>query len=140
MSQQNRFRIALALVGTIAVGLASRKIPWLLATFGKYPGDALWALAVFFGWMLLCPRKGVWGLAGLAFATSCLVEISQLYQSPWLNAIRATTLGHCVLGSTFAWQDILAYAAGISIGVGCSFCASAFFRRSSRFSKASNAR
>jgi hypothetical protein len=41
-----RFKIFLALLFTIAIGLASRKLPWLFPeVFGKYPGDALWAIA-----------------------------------------------------------------------------------------------
>ena len=116
--QRKRLPIAFLLLGVIVLGLASRKVPYLLETFGKYPGDALWALAVFLGWMFLFPRKSTWDLAGLAFATSCLVEISQLYQAPWINSIRATTLGHLVLGTTFSWRDILAYGIGTLIGVG----------------------
>jgi hypothetical protein len=45
-----------------------------------------------------------------------VVELSQLHQAPWLNAIRNTTMGHLVLGSTFSWLDIAAYAAGVSVG------------------------
>jgi len=114
---RKRLLTAFFLALTIAVGLASRKIPWALETFGKYPGDALWALAVFFGWMFLFPRKSVWNIAAVAFALSCLVEVSQLYQAPWLNDIRKTTLGHLVLGSTFSWWDIVAYGVGILLGV-----------------------
>jgi hypothetical protein len=39
----------LAVVLTIVAGLASRHFPRILPTFlGKYPGDVLWALMVFF--------------------------------------------------------------------------------------------
>jgi len=38
----------LILLIVIVAGLVSRKFPWLLPScLGKYPGDALWALAVF---------------------------------------------------------------------------------------------
>ena len=116
-AQRKRIPILFALAGTIALGLASRKIPGVLETFGKYPGDALWALAVFFGWMFLLPRKGTWSIAGIALATSCLVEVSQLYQAPWINEIRRTMLGHLILGTTFSWWDIVAYCVGILVGV-----------------------
>ncbi len=40
----------------IALGLASRRYPFLLPAFlGKYPGDALWALMVFCGLAFLFP-------------------------------------------------------------------------------------
>jgi hypothetical protein len=40
------------------------------------------------------------------------VEFSQLYQAPWINAVRAHPLGHMVLGSTFNWGDLAAYTVG----------------------------
>jgi len=116
-TRRKRIPTALFLAGTLALGLASRKIPCLLETFGKYPGDALWALAIFFGWMFLFPRKNAWSIAGIAFTTSCLVEVSQLYQAAWLNEIRNTTPGYLVLGTTFSWWDILAYGVGVLWGV-----------------------
>jgi hypothetical protein len=43
------------------------------------------------------------------------IEVSQLYQAPWINAIRNTTLGALVLGSGFLWSDLLAYALGVGM-------------------------
>jgi len=104
-------------VAVIALGLASRKFPSLFPVlFGKYPGDSLWALMVFLGWSFCKPLASTRNLAALAFATSCLVELSQLYQAAWLNTIRSTTLGHLVLGSTFSWLDFAAYAFGVLVG------------------------
>ena len=40
-----------ALLATLLLGLTSRHWPEALpAALGKYPGDALWASMVFFGW------------------------------------------------------------------------------------------
>ena len=102
------------MVAVIILGLASRKFPVFPAALGKYPGDALWAVMVFLGWSLVCPRATSVRLAGLALATSYLDELFQLYQAPWINAIRRTTPGHLVLGSTFSWLDLLAYTAGVA--------------------------
>ena len=115
--QRGRVPIALCLAVVVAAGLASRNVPSLLETFGKYPGDVLWALAVFLGWMFLWPRKSMGSIAGVAFATSFAVEFSQLYQAPWINTLRGTAIGHCVLGTTFSWGDIAAYGAGIIVGI-----------------------
>jgi hypothetical protein len=41
---------------------------------------------------------------------------SQLYQRPWLNEIRDTTIDHLVLGSAFSWSDTAAYAVGVLLG------------------------
>jgi hypothetical protein len=37
---------------------------------------------------------------------------------PWLDAVRATRLGHLVLGSDFDGRDLLAYAIGVLGAVG----------------------
>jgi hypothetical protein len=105
-------------IAVIALGLASRRFPSLSPGFlGKYPGDALWALMVFLGWGLLKPRASTRHLATFALIVSWLVEFSQLYQAPWLNSVRGTTLGHLVLGAAFSWLDLAAYAAGVLAGV-----------------------
>jgi hypothetical protein len=107
-----------AVIAVIALGLASRKFPGMFpAMWGKYPGDALWALMVFFGWGVILPAARTWRLAGYALLTSYAVEFSQLYRAPWIDAIRATTCGHLILGSTFQWMDLLAYTVGVAIGV-----------------------
>jgi hypothetical protein len=114
---RSRLWLLVCVVAVIALGLASRKFPSMFpAIFGKYPGDALWAIMVFAGLAFIKPRASTVHLAVLAFAISCAVEFSQLYQAPWLNAIRDTTIGHLVLGSTFSWFDIVAYAVGVLIG------------------------
>jgi hypothetical protein len=106
----------LATVLVIATGLVSRKFPGLFpAALGKYPGDVLWATMVFLGWAAILPAWRTPSLAALALATSYSVELSQLYHAPWIDGIRATTLGHLALGSTFNWLDLVAYAAGIAL-------------------------
>lgn len=115
-ASRSRWWLLVCLIAVIALGLASRKFPSLFpAILGKYPGDALWAMMVFGGLAFAKPRASTGRLTALAFAISCAVEFSQLYQAPWLNAIRDTTLGHLALGSTFSWFDIAAYAAGVLV-------------------------
>lgn len=100
-------------LAVIAIGLASRRFPALLpAALGKYPGDALWTMMVFFGLAVVLPRIGIARLALSALLISYAVEFSQLYQAPWINAVRAHPIGHLVLGSTFNWPDLAAYTVG----------------------------
>lgn len=107
----------LLMLAVIAAGLASRKFPWLLpAQLGKYPGDALWALMVLLLYGIARPGWPVGRVAAAALATSFAVEFSQLYQADWIHALRHTTPGHLVLGSTFHAPDLLAYAAGVALG------------------------
>jgi hypothetical protein len=116
--RRNRLLSTIALLGVIALGLASRKFPGLFPAFlGKYPGDALWALVVFIGFGLIQPGATTRRVAAYAVATSFIVEFSQLYQAPWINSIRGTTPGHLILGSTFSWKDLAVYPVGIAVGV-----------------------
>jgi hypothetical protein len=114
---RNRLFLSVALAVTVALGLASRKWPVLFpALLGKYPGDALWALMVYWIIAWLTPNAGIKKVAALALLISYADEFSQLYQAPWINAIRSTTLGHLILGSTFSWLDMLAYTVGVATG------------------------
>lgn len=118
MNRNRRAYAALSLL-TIALGLASRRYQTALPTWvGAYAGDALWALLVFwlvgFGW----PRWGRQRVAAVALGFAFLIEASQLYQAPWLNALRATMPGRLVLGQGFLWSDLLCYTLGVLVGVG----------------------
>ena len=52
-----------------------------------------------------------WSLA-IAFA----IEFLQLYQVPWMQALRANKLAYLVLGNGFDPLDLAAYVVGISLG------------------------
>ena len=53
-----------------------------------------------------------WSLL-IAFA----IEFLQLYQAPWMQAVRANKLAYLVLGNGFDPLDLLAYVVGIGVGV-----------------------
>ena len=114
-------RRVVALVATLAaltLGLASRH--WSGATpaaLGKYPGDALWASMVFFGWCALRPRARTVDVAACALLTSAAIEVAKLWRAPWLAAFRSTTFGHLLLGHVFSWQNLVAYGVGVLAGV-----------------------
>jgi hypothetical protein len=117
---RNRPLYALWIGLTIVVGLASRHWSYLLpALLRKNAGDGLWALMVF--WLLgfIWPTRSTAWTAVVAAIISILDEFSQMYHAPWIDGIRATTLGHLILGSDFAWGDIADYLIGIAIGAAC---------------------
>ncbi len=115
--KRHRGWLALAGCVVIVVGLGSRKYPSLFpAVLGNHTGDGLWALLVFIGCALLAPRANAARLAMVALGFAITIEVSQLYQAPWINAVRATTPGHLVLGLGFQWWDLVAYAVGVGIG------------------------
>lgn len=115
---RRRLAAAAATLATLALGLASRHWPAALpAAFGKYPGDALWALMVFLAWCVLHPRLRTREVALLATSTCVIIEVAKLWQAPWLVSFRHTTLGHLLLGHVFSWQNLVAYGVGVLAGV-----------------------
>ncbi|MCF7733010.1 MAG: DUF2809 domain-containing protein [Akkermansiaceae bacterium] len=114
---RNRPLYALLVLSVIATGLLwrSRLLPLPPFAF-KYGGDALWALAVFLGCGFLLRGTSTQKAALIALCLAWCVEFAQLYHAPWIEAIRVTVPGRLVLGSTFNWPDLLAYALGIAAG------------------------
>jgi hypothetical protein len=113
------FLISIALIVLFALlGIGSRRYAERLPGFvAAYAGDTLWALVAFLGIGLLLPRVSTWAVAVLAMAFSVLIELSQLYHAPWIDAIRRTTVGGLALGFGFLWGDLACYAAGVALGI-----------------------
>jgi hypothetical protein len=132
MARRRLYSIA-AIFATVALGLASRKYPWLFSSaLGKYPGDALWAQMVYWSAGLVFPSASIPRVTAYALAVSYADELSQLYQANWINQIRATSMGHLALGSSFSWLDILSYTVGIGI---CAAIEAILFRTFSKSDK-----
>lgn len=115
--KRNFISYFLLTVATITLGLFSRSQSIPLPDFiSTYAGDTLWALMVFWGLCVVFPRAPTRYLFIAAIIFSFLVEFSQLYQAPWINDIRSTTLGGLVLGYGFKFSDLVCYLVGISSG------------------------
>jgi hypothetical protein len=71
---------------------------------------------VFVGLGFPLPRASTLTIALLALAFAWGIEFSQLYQEPWIDAIRSALPCRLVLGNTFNWPDLVAYALGIGLG------------------------
>ena len=100
--------------GTIAVGLAVHLHGAALGRAGRdVLGDALWAMMIAWWAGVLAPRARLAWRCAAAYVVCASVEVSQLYHAPALDAARATTLGHLVLGSGFDSRDLAAYGAGV---------------------------
>ena len=76
-------------------------------------GDALWAAMIAWWAGALAPGARLPTRSATAYALCVGVEVSQLYHAPAVDAVRATTLGHLVLGSGFDARDLAAYAFGV---------------------------
>ena len=77
-------------------------------------GDALWAAMVYWWAGALAPSLGVGARTRAALVFAFGIEWSQCYHAPGIDAVRATPLGHLVLGSDFDARDLLAYAVGVA--------------------------
>jgi hypothetical protein len=99
----------IALAGVVAAGLATR---WIRGPVSDAVGDALWSVMVYLlvrlAWLRALPVKSCVASIAISYA----VEFQQLYRADWILRLRATTVGHLMLGSDFAWADLAAYLAG----------------------------
>jgi glycopeptide antibiotics resistance protein len=113
MSQRKtRLVFALCALGTIPLGLATRPLKLYLPQLGDALGDALWTVMVAFLCAMLLPQLSAWRVGLMAFVISAMVEVSQLYSEPRLDAFRHTTIGHLMFGNGFDPLDFLWYALG----------------------------
>jgi hypothetical protein len=108
----------------IAAGLAFRRFglgAGLPASIVKYGGSILWAIMVFFLTAILASIAGLrlprWCIALIAAAIAIAVELFRLVHAPWLDAFRLTLAGALLLGRIFSPWDVLAYGAGIILGL-----------------------
>ncbi len=104
-----RLKYLLCAAAVIATGLVSRK----MAFIPLWIGDALWAVMVYLVMRMIFIHTSVNKIATWSLTFCFAIEISQLYQAPWINHIRSTLIGHLVLGQGFLWSDLLAYTGGI---------------------------
>ena len=114
-----RLRHLAAALGIVALGLAVRA--WrgtLPPAVADVAGDALWAAMLFCGVDVLAPRASIARRAAAALGAAWTIEAGQLLRWPWLVALRATPLGHLVLGADFDARDLGAYALGVA-GAAC---------------------
>ena len=115
--RRSRLVLSLLALAVIAIGLASRRgyVPFL-AALGNYPGDALWAWVVLLCVAWVRPSITRTQLIGWSLVIAFAIEFLQLYQAPWMQALRANKLAYLVLGNGFDPLDLLAYVVGIALG------------------------
>ena len=100
------------------MGLLSRKIMFIFPkNIAPFVGDMFWAMMIYFGFRFLLPKLDFLKSFNIALIFSFIIEISQLYQSDWINTIRQTTIGGLVLGHGFLWMDLISYSIGIIIAI-----------------------
>ncbi len=117
-SSARRARFVALALGTIVVGLVVHLAGGALGPAVRdVLGDALWGAMIAWWVGALAPQAPRATRGAVAYATCVAVELSQLYHTPALDAVRATRIGHLVLGSGFDPRDLAAYALGIAVVV-----------------------
>ncbi len=115
MTKRTTYFLLILLI--IILGLASRKFSEPTSWVFLYLGDVLWASLFYFIYRFLFIRKTLFTNALITITWCFVIELSQLYQSNWINALRATTMGALVLGSGFLWTDLGCYIIGVGLGL-----------------------
>lgn len=87
---------------------------WLHDALGSVAYETFWILLILLVW----PQGSIAKAAVAVFVATCALEVLQLWQPPFLQALRATLPGRLVLGNTFSWADFPAYAVGSFVGYG----------------------
>lgn len=112
--QRNRKIYLLLIPFVMGLGILSRKFSYILPDLlNTYLGDAIWAAMIYVMVAFVFANKLPKQIAVFSLLFCYAIEVSQLYQAPWINNIRNTTLGALVLGSGFLWSDLLAYVLGV---------------------------
>jgi hypothetical protein len=95
----------------IFLGIISRKI----AEVPLCVGDILYAVMIYVLIRILLINKKLLPIIVITLIICYCIEISQLYKSDWIVALRKTIFGRYVLGQGFLWTDIAAYTFGVAI-------------------------
>ncbi len=113
-----RWFVAMAALA-VAAGLISRSPvqPHLPFFTAAYTGDTLWGLLIYLLAGACCPHRSPWPRVAAATAFAFAIELTQLYQAPWINELRSHRLAAMVLGHTFVWTDLVCYSVGIGVGL-----------------------
>jgi len=104
----------------IVCGLALRKFGLglgLPSVLVKYGGSMLWGTMVFFLVAIAAPGQPRWRMALISVLLAVCVELFRLVHTPWLDDFRLTTAGALLLGRVYSPWNMLAYGAGIMLGM-----------------------
>jgi Protein of unknown function (DUF2809) len=111
-------RLAVALVLTVALGIASRRHPIGFWLYDHSLGDALYSVAVYLV-LALVFRLPLRIVAPLALAISLAVECFQATGVP--AQYKEYAIVYWLIGTTFSWHDIGCYCVGVAVIAGLDY-------------------
>ena len=100
-----RSQAAIGLGLTIALGVASRKVPLGIFVWDKSLGDALYTVMIYLFVVLARPLWAPKRVAAIAIGISFAIELFQLTGIP----LRLPRVLQIPLGTQFAWHDVVCY-------------------------------
>lgn len=113
-----RARTILLTLLSIPLGLAlhvySGPGEWLINNWGA--SVVYEVLLILLAFLVFPKRKAVIVIPVAVLLITIALEFGQLWNPPWLAAIRGTFLGAALLGTTFSWLDLPAYPVGCFVG------------------------
>jgi hypothetical protein len=114
-----RLRTFLALLVVAACGLAAKSYSgpgnWWVNNYG--PASVAYVVFFMLAAFLIVPRRrAIIPIAVGVLTVTCLLEVLQLWQPPWLRFVRSTFIGASLLGTTYSWWDFPAYGLGAIAG------------------------
>ncbi|HET7539014.1 MAG TPA: DUF2809 domain-containing protein [Polyangiaceae bacterium] len=116
--ERSRVSVCFWLLLLIAFGLGSRRLGGLPEWITLYAGDVAWGALFFTLFCLVRPTLSPAGAWVAAVVTTEIIEFSELYHTPWLDALRATRAGGLLLGHLFLWSDVVCVALGATLAAG----------------------
>jgi Protein of unknown function (DUF2809) len=93
-----------------ALGSVAYEVFWIALFWGCFVGRTFGASPL---WK---SQRSPFRISFAVFLATCGLEFLQLWQPPFLQALRATIPGRLVLGNTFGWTDFPPYMAGSALG------------------------
>lgn len=115
--RQQRIVTLASMLCIIPLGMATKLYDgpcsaWMRASLGGLFYELFWCLFTALWTRRIHPAR----IAAGVFAITCALEFLQLWHPPFLEAVRANTLGRAMIGDVFDWGDFPYYAIGSTAG------------------------
>ena len=112
-----RWKIAAVLLIVTAAGFAAKYYSgpgtfWINNHLAGLFYETFWCLLIAF---FACKMPAI-RIALLVFSITSVLELLQLWQAPFLTALRSTFIGRTLLGTSFSWLDFPFYVLGCILG------------------------
>lgn len=112
----NRLGFACVLAAVTVLGLVTRVYSgpgaeWAADSLGGFFYVLFWIFLV----LVLDPAASPGRVSLWVLALTCALETLQLWHPPFLEGIRATFIGHALIGNTFVWSDFVYYGLAAAV-------------------------